>query len=799
MALMAVAAVSVANEAFAKSRWENHVDASLIREIVYHDGELFMATVGGILVYTPDTGQFDQYQNTRGLPSNALNCLVFDDAGDMWIGTQDVGIARVTLGPDGLDVRRFSSLGLANIHITSIDIWEGEIVYGTIEGAGKFENGFPVHEFYYGSDEGLPSNVIHDVFTDGDYVWFATAAGATVLSRDPIGSFVFTEVQGGPPMARVVEKSDDSIWLATNSGVWRMALSDSSWTQTGPSGVDIYSLHWDGQKMWAGGTTAFYEYDSTGQQWQEHVIKQFYGLYGMPQEDSGGKGLVRAITRTNNGDVYVAAAKEGSAYGINLVRYDGQQMDNLLPNDPGENRIVRLARDVDGSIWVTCNGLGVGKLMPSGLWVNYNTSVPGAGQLSGLFSNRAILADSEGRKWFTTQTVDEDDPKPLDELDDKLDEVYGNDVWTRHPLGSGIGDAYGTLRAQRAVEDPAGNRWFLADEADPAYNLPPDWNGIHILRQDTQNGYEWLKVQPATTGNRMMGGYVSHVAFDFGVVYVAIHNKGVQSWETGGYDWASLSDLANSVWGNTLNASLDVELSEATKVFSLALRKSDRVLWIGTDVGVYKYDPLSSFRYKLIRQRTGSEVGLLGLPVLFVLLDHQENLWVATKLGLNKISREDDNDIEAYTTAAGFQELVGQGVNYGADVISPLAGAVCVDLLLHPDRDLLYIGTRGGLSIFDITPVPQVPTDLDNVYLYPNPVDQSRGHDVLRIDNVELPVSIDIYNLEGNLIHSATVTESEQEVWDLTTQSAFIVASGVYFVRIDNGESTIVKTVTVIR
>ncbi|MCK4776157.1 MAG: T9SS type A sorting domain-containing protein, partial [Candidatus Krumholzibacteria bacterium] len=226
---------------------------------------------------------------------------------------------------------------------------------------------------------------------------------------------------------------------------------------------------------------------------------------------------------------------------------------------------------------------------------------------------------------------------------------------------------------------------------------------------------------------------------------------------------------------------------------------SDRVLWIATDAGVYKYDPLSSLRYKLIRPRTGSEVGLLGLPVLFVLLDHQENLWVATKLGLNKISREDDNDIEAYTTATGFQELVGQGVNYGPEVVSPLAGTVCVDLLLHPNRDLLYIGTRGGLSIFDISPAPQLPTDLDKVYLYPNPVDQSRGHNVLRIDNVDAPVSIDIYNLEGNLIHSATVTESEQEVWDLTTQSAFIVASGVYFVRIDNGESTVVKTVTVIR
>ena len=190
---------------------------------------------------------------------------------------------------------------------------------------------------------------------------------------------------------------------------------------------------------------------------------------------------------------------------------------------------------------------------------------------------------------------------------------------------------------------------------------------------------------------------------------------------------------------------------------------------------------------------------MLGNKALFVLLDHQENLWVATDLGLNKISREDDNQIEAFTTASGFQELTQSGADYSPDVVSPLAGTFCIDLLLHPNRDLLYIGTRGGLSIFDITPEPQRPTDLAKVYLYPNPIDQSKGHDVLRIGDVDAPVSIDVYNLEGNLVHSSQATESDQEIWDLTTQSAFIVSAGVYFVRINNGSDSVVKTVTVIR
>lgn len=769
------------------SRWENHVDASLIREILYRDGELFMATGGGILVYTLSTGQFQQYLNTAGLPSNALTCLEFDGSGDLWVGTQDVGVVRVSLRGDAMDVRTFSPLDFPGPYITSLDLWDGEIVYGTTAGAGKFDGGFPSVKFL--ERHGLPSELVNDVLADGDVVWFATEEGTAVLDR--LG--FITPVSDGPPVARVIEKTGDAIWVGTDDGVWRMALTDSGWTQTGPTGISIYSLHWDGQTLWAGGTYAFYDYDDVGQGWTAHEVRSLYGPYGMP--GAGTNGQVLAFTTVPGGDIYLGATTKTFRHGINLVRYDGQ-LENLIPNGPGENRIERLSFDVDGSVWVSCRGFGVGKLTPSGVWINYNNSIADAERLSNLFANLALLADSQGRKWFSTQTVNEEFPKPLDELDDKLDAVYANDVWTRHQLGSGGGDGYSTLRPQRAMEDPAGNRWFLADEADPHYPVPAaEWRGIHILSRDKS---EWLKVQPETTNQQMKGGNVIHAAFGDGVAYVVIRNYGVQSWEVGGYDWDSLKDLSNQTWGDKLDAKLGIQLDEAGDATSVALR-SDGVVWIGTNAGVYKYDRNVYPYYSHIRVKTGNEVGLLDRAVSFVLLDHQENLWVATTKGLNRIARDDDDDIEAYTTTAAYQELTGIPVPYPPSVVSDLAGENCTELLLHPTRDVLYVATYGGLSIFDISPPPKQPTDLANVYLYPNPVDGSKGHDRLMIDHVDAPVSIEVYNLEGNLVHSQSAAESGDVVWDLTGNAGFIVASGVYFVRVDNGLGAVVIPVTVVR
>src|SRR5262245_3919708 len=84
--------------AAAQVAWTNHIDASMINDIVHKNGILYMATFGGLVLYDIDANRFEQFDNVdTGLPSNQLRCLVFDDDNNIYIGTGDFGVAKIRM------------------------------------------------------------------------------------------------------------------------------------------------------------------------------------------------------------------------------------------------------------------------------------------------------------------------------------------------------------------------------------------------------------------------------------------------------------------------------------------------------------------------------------------------------------------------------------------------------------------------------------------------------------------------------------------------------------------------------
>ncbi len=757
------------------SRWINYLDPSQIIEIVIKDDLLYLATHGGLLIYDPQQSSFEQYTVSDGLPSNALSSCAFDSFGDLYVGTEDAGIARLRFPGNGLDVTRFSSLfhNLTDDRITTITAWGDTIVYGTQNGAGTIVGGFPAARFF--KREGLPSNNVSDVLADGDHVWIATDSGIVALDR--LG--FFTDLSEGLPSmgVNVIERTDTAVWIGMDRGVARFNSQDSSWTTLLElSDREVFSLHWDGSTLWAGTNSRLYYFDGTT--WLYASAFPLLVEYQFAQSLT----QIRSVIRAPDGKYYMGLSDPvAELRGANLVVYDGEDFEVIRPNAIAYNWIARLALDIDGALWVSTGVWGVGKLTPDGEWVNYNNTTPGGAGLSSRYLNLALLADESGSKWFAVP----DSSNPLDELQDQLDNDYANDVWIYHDIDSGGGDGLGSVQFLRAREDPAGNRWFVAD----TYPVE-EHSGIHILSKDRS---EWLRVTSTTTGGEMWGGKIFDVAFGSGgEVYVANWGLGVQRWFTGGFDWSDLSDFTGDIWSSV--GEVEDEFESESEIYVLALRE-DGVLGIGTSAGLYKY---RSGGFRRIQAKRGFSPGLLGEKVLDLVFDRGGNLWVATDKGLNRIAAEDDNDIASYTTPAAWQNELNEFFDQSA--VSPLANAFCEALVLHPEEDILFIGTKGGLSVFDFSPPVPAETDLSGVYLYPNPVEGRKGHSELKIGNITTPVLVEIYSLEGELIHAQEVMDpGEPVVWDLTTADGFIVASGVYLVRVvSNGKST-VRTVSVIR
>jgi hypothetical protein len=193
----------------------------------------------------------------------------------------------------------------------------------------------------------------------------------------------------------------------------------------------------------------------------------------------------------------------------------------------------------------------------------------------------------------------------------------------------------------------------------------------------------------------------------------------------------------------------------------------------------------------------GISPGIVSPKVQDIVLDHDENLWVATDLGLNRIGRDDNNDIQTFLTPAAFAAL--SGLRYSLDVISPLANADCRSLAMHPTRDVLYVGTFGGISEYDFSPPPVTATDLSGVYVYPNPVNTSKGHTSLRIANLTGPVTVEIYNLEGELVDSRSVSTNGDLAWDLATREGLSASSGRYIVRIIGENGSVQRPIALVR
>lgn len=791
---MAIGAVALlgATDAPAAGKWKSYVDPSFISEVVHRDGDLYLATTGGLVIYDISAGTFDQYTNTIGLPSNFLTCLLFDDRGRLWVGTERSGIARLIGSPGSFDVDPLSSTfhGLSDDRITDIAAWGDTLVYATKNGMGLIIEDFPGPRLF--ERDGLPDEFVRAVLPDGDRVWVATDSGVVCL--DKFGFLQSPTEELFPAFSLV--RTDSALFAGVDKGVAYLKNGATEWVHVvldpdprPDPARPTFSLAYDGSRLWAAGRARFYWTDGSGPAWDASAIFDLYTKYSLNNRVCE----IRTLQPMSGGSVYLGAGDpSGQRRGVNLVHFDGTQIADITADRIPANGIWRLDFDVDESLWISTSGFGVAKLAPSGEWFAYNAAA-GDTSLSSPF-NLSLLADSQGSKWFARSRYPLQTPlTPLDELQDQLDTDRDNDVWTYYQVGEGPGDGLGSLRNLGAVEDPAGNRWWLSDEDQ---ENAPGWWGINILSRDKS---AWRQVNPTSTDPSgqllaMKAGNVFDVAFgENGEVVVALKAYGVQRWRTGGYDQTNLFDLTDDTWETIAPVGALGGIPLGADVASVALR-SDGIIWIGTSIGLYRYDR-GFLTY--IPQNTGFGNGLLGPNVNDLVLDRGDNLWVATDLGLNRIARDDINDIQSFTTPIAWQTQLN--LFFPPSVVSPLVDEFCERLALHPSRNVLFIATRNGLSELDFSSLGETSSDISRAYLYPNPVRASRGDSGLKVGNIETEVLVDVFTVEGELVHSSRVASSGDVAWDLTTKAGFLAASGIYVVRLSGAGAVLTKTVSLIR
>lgn len=550
------------------------------------DGTLWFGTEAGVSHY--DGRWRDPLTERNGLPAGRVRALARGDDGSLWIGTEGGGVGHLTA--DGQCCRKYTTA------------------------------------------DGLPSNDVRALLVHADLgVWAGTSNG---LARLQNGRF---EVEGtfvGQEITAIVAGATGSLWVAGPAvGVW-MRPPGGEWTATRDRdrltrGQWVILFLGQNDQAWAGTDQGLAYLSERG--WER-----------WPLSGTGTDPRVFAIAQDRDGGLWVGTDDgcffDTDPFGEALLHLTAQ------PNGLINNNIRAMAFDSDDALWVgTIAGVNryAGRIWLT-VWHPALTGQP----------INAIVTDRQGRTWVGTEqrgllawdgaiweVFDVADGLP-DNRVVALFEDQGERLW----VGTGSGVGY---------HAPTG-RWQFFDRAPGLAGLP-----VYAFAQDaagrlwlgTEGGLsQWseatgFSVVPALAGKRvnavlpwrdgtlwvgtlrdglfrLIGDTVQPVAGpDSQPVKIVAVNGLVEGPDAA--LWVNMYDAGLWRWGDGVWLRMDAPLV-TPKVLSLSKVRGH--LWVGTRVGIDRYDGQTWQSY------VG---GVLPSPqVQVVAAGTEDSVWIGTAAGL---------------------------------------------------------------------------------------------------------------------------------------------------------------------
>lgn len=213
-------------------------------------------------------------------------------------------------------------------------------------------------------------------------------------------------------------------------------------------------------------------------------------------------------------------------------------------------------------------------------------------------------------------------------------------------------------------------------------------------------------------------------------------------------------------------------------------------LWIGTTKGLRILPNVGSFQTEdklttnsiIILENNLAQELLYEQFITDIVVDGSNNKWIGTA------------DSGVFLVSPN-----GQETKYHFTINnSPLPSNIINDIDINSTTGEVFIATAKGLISFKGTATASS-GDLNNVYVYPNPV-RPEYDGTVKINGLLNKANIKITDIEGNLVYETT-SEGGTIEWDTTAFGKYKVASGVYmiFISAQDGVETKVKKIMIIR
>ena len=327
------------------------------------------------------------------------------------------------------------------------------------------------------------------------------------------------------------------------------------------------------------------------------------------------------------------------------------------------------------------------------------------------------------------------------------------------------GPNYFDVRINGTAFDKTGNLWITNSRIK---------NGLKVLKTNGQWG---SYAMTSILDNAEASSYANLVIDRNSVKWIATNRDGVV-----GFD-----DTTNQFKKMTFGA--DTGNLPIADVRSIAIDTKNQ-LWIGTTKGLRVLSNVSSFQSDnqlkanpiIITENNLAQELLYEQFITSIVVDGANNKWIGT------------SDSGVFMVSPN-----GQETKYHFTINnSPLPGNAINDIKINNATGEVFIATNKGMISFKGTST-EANEDLNNVYVYPNPVRPTYSGTV-KVAGLLDKANIKITDIEGNLVYEAT-SEGGTIEWDTTAFGRYKVASGVYmiFISAQDGGETKVKKVMIIR
>lgn len=352
------------------------------------NGDVYIGTNKGL--FRAKDGTSRGLLKVDGFADKNILALVEDNAGSIWVGTNDNGVFRV-VGSKATQLSTKNDFPDDEINALFQDR-EGNLWIGT-SSAGLVKIG-PAKFLIYSRYEGLSGDTTWPVYgDDAGVLWVGTKdAGVNRLEDGKITSLTTRDGLANNEVMSISGTEDGSIWIGTAAGLNRYidGRLETYGAKDGLKDDSILLLYTDlHDRLWIG-------YYDGGLQYYE--AGAFHWFAGSPNPNdnvttlSSAESIVTVVMEGSNNDYWMGTFDAG------LNRVVDNEVVAVYNTDNGlaSNYITALYQDVVGIIWIGTRDGGLHRLE--------GDSITSITTKDGLHNNTIlhIEADGQGNLWMTS-------------------------------------------------------------------------------------------------------------------------------------------------------------------------------------------------------------------------------------------------------------------------------------------------------------------------------------------------------------------------------------------------------------